>query len=356
MIFRPTIGPLSLIVAACLVQAAVAQAPPDIDSLREQNSISSEDRQRIAQWIGGRATDLESSANDPARVSGTIREILGKLDRATPAFRTAYVEETSRAAQARFTSAPPAVKWALAEVLQSFDDPAAIDGLIAALQSDDVIVRWRAAVGLLSLRGRVGAAAPNVLAALEETARAEPHALVRRSVYLAMLMPDRLDDGLAKLASALTARRDAFEQGPPAGLNAETELFERLARPDSLLRNADERGRADVTRALAAVLTITVSRYAALPADASALDKEALERLILQTESALRVAAREVAGGNNAPDVTSAMYTGGADVAERMIAELAKWVGQEGSPGLLNQAPWDVPVGGVAQQAATASP
>jgi HEAT repeat protein len=289
-------------------------------------------------------------------MNGTVREIIGKLDRATPAFRTAFIEELSREAQARFTSAPPTVRWALAEALRSFDDPAAIDGLTAALQSDDVIVRWRAATGLLSLRDRVGAAAPNVLSALEQTARSEPHELVRRSVYLAMLMPDRLDDGLAKLASALVARREQVDQGPAAGLKAETDLFERLARPDSLLRNASERGRADLTRALAAILTTAVGRYTALPADASALDKEALERLILQTESALRVAAREVAGGNSAPDVTAAMSAGGADAANRLQAELAKWVGQEGSPGLLNQAPWDVPVGGVAQQAATASP
>lgn len=355
MNFRPTIGPLFLIVATS-GGAVFAQAPPDIDSLREQNSISSEDRQRIAQWVEGRVADMEASPGDADRIAGTVREMVSKLDRATPAFRTAYTEEISKAARSRFVSAPPTVKRALAEVLQSLDDPAAIDGLLAALQSDDVISRWRAASGLIALRDRVGPAAPNVLSALEQAARSEHHELVRRVIYRAMLIPDRLDDGLAKLSSALASRRQQLEAGSPTAFQAETALFGMLARTDSPLRNADVRGRADLTRVLAQYLTIAVGRYSSLPADGSALNREALERLILQTEAALRVSAREVAGGNNAPDVTAAMTAGGADRASKMQGELAKWVGAEGTTGVLNQAPWDVPVGGLPQTTATASP
>lgn len=354
MNFRPAVRPLFIIVTTCLAQSALAQAPPDIDALREQSSISSDDQQRIARWIESRAADIESSAGDADRVSGIVREMVGKLDRATPAFRTAFVEETVKVGRSRFTSSAPAVKRALAEVLQVADEPAALDGLLAALQCDDVIARWRAAMGLISLRDRVGAAAPNVLSSLEQAARTEPHPLVRQTIYRAMLIPDRLDDGLAKLSSALASRRPQLEQAPPSAFQAEVELFSRLAAENSVLRTADVRGRADLARALAQYLVISVGRYLSISSDASPQDKERFERLVLQSERALRVSAREVAGGSDAPDVTGALTNGGADVDEKLRAQLDKWVGTEGTPGVLNQAPWDVPLGGLADATATA--
>jgi hypothetical protein len=160
----------------------------------------------------------------------------------------------------------------------------------------------------------------------------------------AMLLPNRMEESLTTVCSALMASLPRLDGAAAPQLRPETLLMQKLAEATTNVRAAEQRSRAELARALAAQLAKAVRRYVAGGDEGD--DQRALEVRILSAEDALRTVIRpEIASGF--PDVAGVMQAGGPDAVAKMQAELGKWVGSQDSKGLLNAPPWDVPVGGL---------
>jgi len=347
MFGRPV--PLLLAVAAWMFPAFLAaQAPPNIDDLYDRPTLAPEDRERIGQWVASRLETMKVAAQEgnTERLSGTLREVLARIGRASAAFTEELAGQVSTQSIPLITGANPVLSRKLAELNGGLDHPRTAEGLLAALQSADVLTRYYAAAGLRRLATRLDLVSVKVLNQLEQSVRNEPHRLVRQRMLEAMLLPNRAEESLATVARALLSSLDRLAQAPGAELSAESAFMLRLAEPAAGVRNASQRTRVDLVKSLAAVLSAAVSRDAAGRDQGS--DRTEIERLLVNTEAVLRLAVREEIGGTP-PDVSGLMMSGGPDVAAGMRAELAKWVGDQNSKGLLNSPPWNVPVGGTPQ-------
>lgn len=348
---RPAPWPLLVAIVLCAAGGLFAQAPPNIDDLLSKRALSAAEREQIAQWLSYSLDEIKtaSKTGDRDRASGTVREILAKTRRATPEFQDVLAELAAEQVGAMLTNGDPALSRRLADLLRQLDNANTIDGLFAALRSSDVQTRYVAATGIRSFAGRIDLTAARVLNELEQAANAEPHPLVRQRMLEAMLLPKRLQESLTALDNSLMKSLTRIAEEPPSELSPETRILELLADPATGVKDADQRSRAELVAALAAVLAQTVERYAS-GAD-SGSDRLAVEVLILYAESAVTAAVRDEAGAK-LPSVTAAMMRGGASTIADMRAELVKWVGDKSAntKGLLNAAPWNAPVGGLPEE------
>lgn len=342
---RPIKWPVVISIALAAAARLLAQAPPDISDLPEKSPITQQDQDRLKQWSESRVADFEASVDDSNRMEALLRETVALLDRATPEFLDAFGKAMSTATTERFGQADPRATRYMAQILEAINSDETINGLLAGLKSPDPQTRWHCAAGLEVRVARAGVVAGSVVSAAEQQIGTEPHPVVRRYLYRMIFAVNDPADRITRITSALNASLDRIENAAPSALSAELTALERLNDPSSGLRDADQRLRVPLVKALAAILTVAVHRY--VDPDRDPGDLTNLELLVMLSETALKSAAREAASGNSAPDVTKAMFNGGAKQADAMKAELAKWVGNDDAQGALNGDPWNVPVGGL---------
>lgn len=258
------------------------------------------------------------------------------------AFKTHLAQRAAAQFNDRFAGdnpAPAVVARALVRLLRAMDRIETLPALQAATRSDDPAVRFLAVEGHRDLGDRMGRDAQlsrATITSLGDVGMGEESGVIVGAVYRAVQIPNFTSESLSTMIDVLNARARRFQQGRNIPELAEFDAYVFLNQNASQLTQAQ---RAQVAGDVAAFLKYYVGAYSSpliRPAD-----KHLLETLIFPAEALLETL---VAPNQRAPSLRTALRDR-QDTAQNLPVELAKWIGATGSPGLLNQPPWSLPIG-----------
>ena len=331
-----------------------------IDAIRRLESIAALDQGRIKEWVQSQVERLRSGAkaDDPKTIRGPELKSFRKVFKDqwknaanTAAFRTQFATQVGVVAQSELAKSTPdpTVHTALAGVLLDVGQPETISGLLVGLKSPVAGTRLLSARGLENLRTPIGAEKEKfelVLPALREAAGVETSPVVLGRMYEAMAFPNQV----LPVSEAVLAVFQKRRESRGASMGAELPAFEWF-RNKTVLAALSPEQRADLVRRLAAFLRIDAERYAdpglAPPKDDKASDlafvqRDAIERSLDAVEDILTTIPIE-----NGGKIRDELNAGGYENRMGVLREAAKWVGdaKANTRGVLNDAPWNVPVG-----------
>ncbi len=331
-----------------------------VDAIRRLDSIGALDQGRIKEWVQSQVDRLRSGAkaDDQKTLRGPELKAFRKVFKDqwknaanTAAFRTQFATQVGAVAQAELAkpTPDPTVHTALAGVLLDLGQPETIPGLLVGLKSPVPSTRLLAARGLENLRTPIGAEKEKlelVLPALRDAASVESSPVVLGRMYEAMAFSNQTLPVSEALLAVFEKRRESG--GSAAG--AELPAFEWF-RNKTVLTALSPEQRAELVRRLAAFIRIDAERYAdpglAPPKDDKTSDltfsqRDAIERSLDAVEDILTTIPIE-----NGGKIREALNTSGYENRMAVLSEAAKWVGdaKANTRGVLNEAPWNVPVG-----------
>lgn len=347
---------LAAMLMAVVATEAAAQSnlDPQMDTLRRLSSVGPSDQRRIAQWIQAEFDGLKQAvANSPdqqgdADAFRVFRQRLGAEygnPQNSSAFQGELISQTSQIAIAEFANPnlDATLSWSLARVLVDFDSPQVVDGLLAGLSSKVQTTRYLCSVGLGAQKVAI-AADQNLLqqcvAALQTAGLTEDSAVVLSYIYIALSMENQLgvvlDPILAILDQRLAKRRD----GAKIADRAEVDILEFFGQ-SGVAGALSPAQKAKVVSRLAVFFRLDAQRYQV--ADLAFGELDALERRLAGGERAIRL----IVGGQPGGNATKQLADGGHANRATVLQEVYKWIGhpEDNTQGVLNGAPWNVPVG-----------
>ncbi len=210
-------------------------------------------------------------------------------------------------------------------------------------------LQHQAIAELASVRGKV-------IEALRQAGIAETNGQALREIYRALDFGGTLGDvefagqALRALVAIFEVRGERYALTKVAPSTGDLAAIQAVARLGDLI-NTQRDDRARYVTALSRMLCGGVNQYALLLEDREAADRNnrmLIRTILLLTQGIEAELARlvEAAGGDarNLPSVFNRMRNGERDL---MLIERNKWCGWPGSdPGVLNKAPFNVPLGG----------
>ena len=318
--------------------------------LKTHGSLGLDDNPILDQWLADRVGELvaalqEGKANNFAQVEqtlwGVVKALFGQ-GAATEAFEARLAERAAILFADHLSNdnaVRPEVARALVRLLRYMSRVETLPGLQMALRSTDEAVRYLGAEGLRSLRDRIG---PNaqlaraVIADLRVAGVAEENGVIVGAIYRALEYPNQVADSVSAIGAVLSARTDRFRAGRNVVERAEIDAFALLEPHHGQFTQSQ---RVQTVRDLASFLKFYATKYlnpATRPAE-----RQLLERLMFRAEDLLE---KIVKPAQRAVSLRNALRDQ-PNVARNLPVELAKWIGAIGAPGLLNQAPWNVPIG-----------
>ena len=320
-----------------------------VEQIRSRSDIGVSDQGRIAQWAQAQVTELSGAVSgDPAAALKAFRvKIRGQYTnrRNTAQFQAALAEQTAQVGAEWFAKddLDATVARSLATVLADFNRLEAIDGLLAGLKAKDASARFLCAKALAALKttiGADGAQLDRTVRALREAGLVESDAVVLSRIYMALAYPNQLDAVFGTYLD-LFEKRLSYRRGPAVVVDgAEIDAFDYFRGP-GVLNALNANQKAQLVGKLAVFLRLDAERYHT--AQLKYYELTALERRLDATGAILST----VAGGPAAGSIRAALESGGHTQRERVLEQAYAWVGKPGTnePGVLNQDPWNVPVG-----------
>ncbi len=342
------------------VASAQNAAEQAINAIRQLSSVGPSDQRQIKNWIDIQANRLDGATNI-GRADGfndkafrTFRAAMQgqfKNSQNTPAFVTAFAEQTTIVAVERFkkTDASSSVLRGLARSLVDHDRVESVPGLLAGLQVSDESTRYLCVRGLSALRTTIEQDTElfgKITQALAAAGQKEKNGFIVGRIYEAINYPSQLAVVFPIYLQILDARLASRKAGTNADI-AETFAFEFFRKTCSRLDNTQK---VALAKRLAVILRLDAQRYndptLAPPNDHTApdrsyIERDALERRLDGCETVLEIIVGNGKGGSIRKTLAKTGYAGRADV----LQEAQKWYGEGTVAGVLNAAPWNVPTG-----------
>lgn len=316
------------------------------------------DRRAAQQWLDAQIQQLLTS-EDPKVVqtlgSSLYMKLIGHYQSKDAAreFRTGLAEIVAESFIKQYKPSAESVKpphplgaALVLMMLRDFRQPSCLPCFKAALADPAPGPRLVAAEGLAGIRDQLNEQDWAALVGDLQKAAAKETSSVTLSRICRVLMvetPNRVDGAVSALNAILDGRLAVFEKE----LNNPTEADGEVA---LWLAKRAEKANAPAVRVGA------LSRAARLLADAvdvlvnDPYDgewQEPLERLVMTLEPAIEALAKVIAPNATWPKLTvrDAMTTGGKERRRKMADAMGQLIGTNGMPGVLNQNPFNLPVG-----------
>ncbi len=357
---RPLAARFGFILPLILPSAALTQQPASsLGPLRPKANFNPGDAAIVDQWIDGlieaylaviaKAGEGDPGPNDVAMIkakayadfSQAFLDELNARDAGEP-FKVFLVEQAAEKFAALFAQGRQLnvdLARTLAMTLVDINRVAARVALIAGLSFPDAEVRYHCAKAFVQLRSNIkvdNRLLQQIMRTLETAGKAEANPVVLKRIYTALLFTNDdkpLPESLAITLDILTTRIARWKGGMLVIDDGDVPAFALLKEHTNLLTPAQ---RDSLVSALAVLLRMDVQRYAQPPLPAAV--KFTLGYRIWLTEDLLEA----LVGNGPNPDIREALLR---DVAKDMVDRLDLWIGNAQKPGLLNAAPWNVPVG-----------
>lgn len=336
-----------------------AQAPTkqQMDTIRRLATLTLPDQRQVRQWCEAKIQEISDKIAGGASWTDVFNEYrTGVLQeyantQNTSAFKAQLVTQFGDVASEWFgrSSTAPAVARTLARLMADFAgnlQTEAFAGLIAGLKSSDAAARYLSATGLLKLQRDIVTdkeRLDRMVAALREAGVSETDHVVLWEIYRVLAVPAAQTSAVADAYLAIFEARLTRRQANNVNVDgAETDAFEYFRRTDVQgALGADQR--TNVARAVATFLARDAQRYNSPELDFTEI--ETLERRMVTAEDVLRGFAGGGEGGNIADALSQYGYAG----RQQVLTQVYRWIGDPNTntPGALNKAPWNVPVGGI---------
>lgn len=316
-----------------------------LDVMRNQ-PLTDQDNQLIDACISAEVAAMDKAINRPnpdmtsaASFRQRMNAELSNTEN-TPDFKKRFVERAAALFGPQFAASEtnPASARAMAEVLGAFDVIQTRDALISGIASPDATVRYLSAKALLELQNEITSdarLARETITALAKSGAAEKSGVAAGVMYAAVNYGDYKSESVDALVQMLAGRVDTLRQGGVRLDRGELPALRALSDLDSEIGNRA----AALAGSLATLLRIHVEHYK--PDELDMYEQAAVEETILETENLLKKIVR----GSSLPDVAGKMQKGGDAAPIDMQIELNRWIGTAQSEGVLNAAPYSVPIG-----------
>lgn len=347
-----------------VVMAAVASNPvwaqevarPNFALIRK-TEFANLDRQNVQRWLD-QQIDAVVDAPSTEAAAKLAQDIFFGRDKgkegivpqyqaqdATEGFKTGMAQILCDTFQNRYKllSDNPTDQKRLASIyllmaLNQVGRPMALPCYRLAIQDQASGIRTLAAEGLLKIRAQVPAADWTPLVPMiQKAAVAENNRVALSRLYQLLIVPEGgRGENAAVVQSVLEARAERFEQ---TGLLPTTADADAVAWLAGQVKGANAQTKNAAVATIARVLADAVYSYT--QSKPTEKQKEMLERTIMQVEKSLT----ELTAVAKAPNVTAAMLAAGASQADKMGQQLDAWIGTATTPGVLNEAPFNLPRG-----------
>jgi hypothetical protein len=352
--------------AACIVAATglphlapAQEASPEeaaVSAMRSQDNFGSGDQRRIREWIQPQIDVLAATAGQ----SDDDRWAAYKVFRATlktqfenpqnsRAFSAELARQTAQIATGDFgrADADPFVTGGLARVLLDMNRIETQPALVAGLKSSVEAVRYLSARGLAELRQAIANDAVKfneVVGALRMLVLTETSPVVLSHAFRALAYSgaNQVPTVFEVYMAAFDRRLEARRGGAVAADGAEVEAYEFFRAP-GVLETLGNPQKVELANRLAVYLRLDAERYAT--PDLKFYEIADIERLLDGGEAILSSPA--MLGANAGGTIRDALDRVGHEGCTEIPPQAYLWVGDPTSntPGALNAAPWNVPVG-----------
>ncbi len=376
MVYQPkprTLTAIVLALAAMGLQGLTARgqdSTPDFDLIRTTD-LQAIDRDRVQNWLEQQVSGLLAlKANDAVTAQGsalvaTITEHF-RASNATMGFKDGLAQLVLQIVTRQYNSPPASAEarkpaavgfalLAVQAVLPNADAAAAIACLTPALSDPAPAVRFLAASGLAGVAAKVDDRQwGTLLAAVQKAAAGEsdPVALGAMLQVLLVRSGPRQESVVPAVQAVMDARLEAFARQALLPGPQDAEIASWLG--EQALKIAEAHSTVPFVDRIARLMTLATWTYLSeMPSSPRRLQ---LERAVMAAETQLKAIVRAKADVPTPPDVTTAMLAGAATPAqaENMTTALERWIGTPQQPGVLNSAPFGLPVGlGLSRPATT---
>ncbi len=320
-----------------------------IEQIRGRREIGAADQGRIAQWVEAQVSELAGAVGqDPYSTLKTFREKVnaqyGNREN-TPQFQAALAEQTAQVGAAWFAKdgLDATIARSLATVLADFNRVETLDGLLVGLKAKDASTRFLGAKALAALKTAIGTNAAQLdrtIQALREAGLVESDAVVLGRIYLALAYPNQVD-AVFGVYLDLFEKRLSSRRGTAVIVDgAEIDAFDYF-RGSGVFSALNTNRKAQLVGKLAVFLRLDAERYHT--DKLKHYELTVLERRLDGVGAILSA----VVGGPAAGGIRAALENGGHTQREQVLQQAYAWVGKPGTDesGVLNQDPWNVPVG-----------
>ncbi|MCK4659048.1 MAG: hypothetical protein KAV82_05950 [Phycisphaerae bacterium] len=329
-----------------MVPAVFGQVPEDValDSVRTRSSIPSGEP-AIDNWITFRINKLRdelqvgSKQADNAFSTAYLAQLRHEENSAS--FKMRFMERTNKRFAAEFKKEQGlevAVGLTLARVLAEMNDVGAIPALSAGLEvAGQPAVRYTCVKAFEALMPEIEddtVRSKAIIERLGQTGTHEHSGVVRKQIYKSLSRRGpNFNVATDAIFDIMEAQLRIRAQSAPAYDGAEEMVFGFLRNELSNVRDKNR-----LVAILGTHLRLDVERY--LTKGISMEEKFLIELTIDAAESLLRRVAAPPAPVPNIRDAMSKIENQDLN----MPLELNKWIGTAQTPGVLNKAPWNVPV------------
>jgi len=334
------------LVPACFLfliaaQPLRAQSLPDISALPSSASLTAAQSQQIDQWATAAAAIIQSG--DPEGLTQIRSKVAALCSAATSAFRDALADALVKHCGPNLGAGKPNQSQAIVAVVANARSSSAVSFLIGALSNNDVGTRFIAAQGLSELKGNFGSDTAGAIDGIRQALLSESNPAIAAQIARAIKVSAQPEASAQGVAEFIKRRTDQFRQ---AGLGDLSPLYAALLALDNMpLNEIPAANRPPLVAAVADLFEFAVhTTLSNAKLDDNSTDN--LERIIDRAEPVL---AKLLVGNTppeNLPSVADMMRAGGDEKATAMQAELDKWFGAGADSGILNSAPWSLPIGG----------
>lgn len=359
------------------VIALAQQAQPAAGDVREpnwevirKNGLTPIDRQTVQTWLTAQIDTIFSAESPTEPAAGFFRKIVGEVkkpDTAAPftdalgqMIAETFVTRYQKSASGNTPPAPLGPVFILMTLREMGPPPAALPAFRAALSDPAPAVRCQGMTGLNALRTAVPAAQrAELIREIQTAATAETNDVVLRRLYAFLefigdnpAQPQEVQTISQGLTGILESRLSRIEKEGGWPTVADAEAVTWLA---GKFRNLNAQGQTAVVQAGARLLADAAHAYANRKPPREI--KTDLERIVLLTEDQLGALykAKVPNGQPPSPSVADTMLSGGTDLADKVAAAVARWIGSEQTKGVLVE-PFGLTPGLNIQRSAQAGP
>lgn len=314
-----------------------------LSKIRQKDNFTDSDRQRISKACDATLENLAKAESPQARVKllREFRNIWGDLSSLN--FKDEYARILARQISARMQNDPGEGIMLALIAMKEYQHDRIISAMRAGLAHSFAPVRMIAAEGIRELWAKLpGAEVKPTIEALVQAGVKEKEWIVSREIYRALALAKKSPEIVTSLLKIFEARLEGF--GKRSGWQAEVPALEYF---DASLGDLDEPTRLRLIRDLARMLAEVIPQYIL----ESTIEDTPVERFSsahVLVDSAERLLVNLVKSREqNLPNLRRALQQGLQDGPEALQLELGNWVGRGDVPGVLNKAPYKVPIGGV---------
>lgn len=326
-----------LLTASGICLAQVGGADAALDELRKRTPAGDNDNAIINKWLADRfaaesfLADLTAVREDSAT---------------TPAFQSTLADRINAFAKTHLTTGSDEAVESTTRLLRALidiNDVKTREALLAALRHPHQAVRYLGAKGVQALRDRIAAGTSptdlrDLIQSLRSAAETETNNTVLDRICRAMSVPNS-EEAKAALIDVLLSQAERYRKGAILADRTEVGILDYLATANL---NAIELTRA--VQPAAVLLRLDVARYVAGQNGRFFGDEQAvIQQRIATVESWLEQVVRPPA--DRAGNLRQAIGSDSQTLPSALGFELNKWIGTADSPGVLNAAPWNVPIG-----------